>query len=68
MVEGTILLTSEEVGNITDYTDLRVGFSQDGAFGGSNVTEAEFQVPDAGGGGGGDVEDPTNPEAFLMFL
>ena len=71
-VSGTfsLTLTAGEADSITDYSSLYFrtsGNTQGGSYQ-VYVWEAEFQVPDAGGGGGGDVEDPTNPEAFLMFL
>jgi hypothetical protein len=66
IAEGTILLTAGEVSNITDYSDLRVGFSQNGSFGGSQVTEVEFEIPDATAGGGGGPK--LNPEFFIMCL
>lgn len=66
----TLTLTAGEADSITDYSSLYFRTSGTIQDPGSSILvyEVEFQVPDAGGGGGGAVEDPTNPEAFLMFL
>ena len=64
----TTTLSEAEAANITDYTNLKIGVTASfNGFGEPQVAELKFEVPDAGGGGGG--EGPKlNPEAFLMFL
>lgn len=65
---STFTLSEAQAANITDYTDLRVRMSHvyDGASS-PRISTVEFEVPDAGGGGGG-VIDITTPGAFVLFL
>jgi hypothetical protein len=66
---GSFTLSTSEADSISDYSSLYFFISGlANGFGNYPVVyEVEFQVPDAGGGGGG--EGPKlNPEAFLMFL
>jgi len=65
---GDYTLTAGEKSSITDYSSLYFFISGFGEFGENPaVKEVVFEIPDAGGGGGG--EGPKlNPEAFLMFL
>ena len=64
-------LSTSEANAISDYDDLRIWFKThngDMMGDGGYVSVAWFECPDAGGGGGTVPEDPSNPDAFLMFL
>lgn len=64
----TTTLTEAEAEAIGNYANLKIGVTASfQGFGEPQIAELSFEVPDAGGGGGG--EGPKlNPEAFLMFL
>lgn len=66
---NTFTLSEAQAANITDYTDLRVRI-QFSYTGGTSpfVSAVEFEVPDAGGGGGGESGDIITPQAFALFI
>ena len=54
----TYTLTASEADSISDYNDLRIRIGTNFAFDTTQVSHAQFSVPDAGGGGGDGGADP----------